>query len=548
MNEPTVQPSRTSSAPASPASPRGWSDFCERHAAAAARDLARQYWLFARAHPQPPRADLVSLQFAELFQRHFCREVREGLAGPPGHDYRATAPPRPALPKARSSEDLGPRPACALQHLRRGLRQLFRRRSAGELPGATSDTNDTDAVATTRPGPARKLLPWSLREPSTEALKEVVLRYSLADEAAMDSGAHWQRGRLVLRSPGPGHGHLLQLFDPPKSSKPKLQEACSSIQEVRPCTRLEMPDNLYTFVLKVQGQTDIIFEVGDEQQLNSWLAELRASTGLGSEHLDTELPLSLVAEPGPAISPRGSTDSLDQGASPGVMLDPACQKTDHFLSCYPWFHGPISRVRAAQLVQLQGPDAHGVFLVRQSESRRGEYVLTFNLQGRAKHLRLVLTERGQCRVQHLHFPSVVDMLRHFQRSPIPLECGAACDVRLSGYVVVVSQAPGSSNTVLFPFSLPHWDSELGHPHLSSAGCPPGHGAEALPGQVTPPEQIFHLVPSPEELANSLRQLELESVSSARDSDYEMDSSSRSHLRAIDNQYTPLSQLCREANL
>lgn len=31
------------------------------------------------------------------------------------------------------------------------------------------------------------------------------------------------------------------------------------------------------------------------------------------EYPDTELPLSLVAEPGPAISPRGSTDSLDQG-------------------------------------------------------------------------------------------------------------------------------------------------------------------------------------------------------------------------------------------
>lgn len=47
-------------------------------------------------------------------------------------------------------------------------------------------------------------------------------------------------------------------------------------------------------------------------------------------------------------------------------------------------------------------------------------------------------------MQHLHFPSVVDMLHHFQRSPIPLECGAACDVRLSSYVVVVSQPPGGT--------------------------------------------------------------------------------------------------------
>lgn len=70
-----------------------------------------------------------------------------------------------------------------------------------------------------------------------------------------------------------------------------------------------MPDNIYTFVLKVsdgafhpqgthahtaQGptrllpssyqvkdRTDIIFEVGDEQQLNSWMAELRKYTGQG---------------------------------------------------------------------------------------------------------------------------------------------------------------------------------------------------------------------------------------------------------------------------
>nr|XP_054519557.1 SH2B adapter protein 3 isoform X1 [Pan troglodytes]XP_054519558.1 SH2B adapter protein 3 isoform X1 [Pan troglodytes] len=605
MNGPALQPSSPSSAPsASPAAaPRGWSEFCELHAVAAARELARQYWLFAREHPQhaPLRAELVSLQFTDLFQRYFCREVRDGRA--PGRDYRDTGrgppakaeaspepgpgPAAPGLPKARSSEELAPpRPPgpCSFQHFRRSLRHIFRRRSAGELPAAHTaaapGTPGEAAETPARPGLAKKLLPWSLaREPPPEALKEAVLRYSLADEASMDSGARWQRGRLALRRPpGPdGPDRVLELFDPPKSSRPKLQAACSSIQEVRRCTRLEMPDNLYTFVLKVsdkafhtlgqykyihiqetqpcslppcqvKDRTDIIFEVGDEQQLNSWMAELSECTGRGRlESTEAEMHIPSALEPSTSSSPRGSTDSLNQGASPGGLLDPACQKTDHFLSCYPWFHGPISRVKAAQLVQLQGPDAHGVFLVRQSETRRGEYVLTFNFQGIAKHLRLSLTERGQCRVQHLHFPSVVDMLHHFQRSPIPLECGAACDVRLSSYVVVVSQPPGSCNTVLFPFSLPHWDSEslphwdseLGLPHLSSSGCPRGLSPEGLPGRSSPPEQIFHLVPSPEELANSLRHLEPEPVNRARDSDYEMDSSSRSHLRAIDNQYTPL---------
>lgn len=64
-----------------------------------------------------------------------------------------------------------------------------------------------------------------------------------------------------------------------------------------------------------------------------------------------------------------------------------------------------------------------------------------------QHLRLSLTDWGQCRVQHLRFPSVLDMLSHFRLFPIPLECGAAGAVTLTRFVVAGSSPPSQGERV-----------------------------------------------------------------------------------------------------
>ncbi|XP_014911013.1 SH2B adapter protein 1 isoform X1 [Poecilia latipinna] len=299
-------------------------------------------------------------------------------------------------------------------------------------------------------------------------------------------GGRWHKCRLVLRERDReggerGEEYYLEFFIPPKASKARLTVPCFSIVDVRSTTALEVPDKENTFLLQLDGSAQYVIETRDAVQMRAWLSDIRNAICL-SEQEDAEgvclasLDVSGTPEIGerlsqvcyggiggssplldplpPELPPRAPLDEPDGrnfgggGAGLGTPFAETPEATgsflfsdtvtseavEHPLSECQWFHGTLSRLKAAQLVLAGGPASHGVFLVRQSETRRGEYVLTFNFQGKAKHLRLSLNEDGQCRVQHLWFQSIFDMLEHFRVHPIPLESGGASDVTLISFV------------------------------------------------------------------------------------------------------------------
>ncbi|XP_023609259.1 SH2B adapter protein 2 isoform X2 [Myotis lucifugus] len=476
--------------------------------------------------------------FSEEVRRVLAAERADAM------EPRPAALKAAACGHSRSSEDVSARAAAKARvrkgfSLRNmslcvvdGVRDMWHRRASPE-PDAAARAPEPPADARDR---------WTRRWRLSRTLaakvelvdiqREGALRFMVADDAAAGPGAaQWQKCRLLLRRAVAGERFRLEFFVPPKASRPKVSIPLSAIIEVRTTMPLEMPEKDNTFVLKVENGAEYILETIDSLQKHSWVADIQGCVDPGDSEEDAELSCarggclasrmascscelltevdlprppettaavvtaphsrardavgeSLVHVPletfletleSPGGSGGDSSNTGEEGAEPEPEVAPELELSD-----YPWFHGTLSRVKAAQLVLAGGPRSHGLFVIRQSETRPGEYVLTFNFQGKAKHLRLSLNGHGQCHVQHLWFQSVLDMLRHFHTHPIPLESGGSADITLRSYVRVQGPPPdpGPSPSAA-PAPPACWSEPAGQHYFSSlAACPPASPSEA----------------------------------------------------------------------
>ncbi|XP_014353007.1 SH2B adapter protein 2 isoform X2 [Latimeria chalumnae] len=502
-----------------------------------------------------------------------------------------------AKPKFKKGFSLRNMSLCVVD----GVREIWHRKSSPEPvqdagQGKRSDVEQCSSGnkehSDTREKWTHKLRLSRTQSTKVELLdiqREGTLRYMVADDTNCVGSSQWQKCRLLLRKAVKVEGErfLLEFYVPPKSTKPKVSIPLSAIVEVRTTMPLEMPEKDNTFVLKVENGAEYILETIDSLQKHSWVADIQDCIDPGDSGDDIELtscsqstsrdfPMASSSScvhrlpekataappvPDPAVlaAPLGRLrdcpgdhpthvplenflQTLNSPAASHSVVEEREMEPELNLSDFPWFHGTLSRMKAAQLVLAGGVKSHGLFVIRQSESRPGEYVLTFNFRGKAKHLRLSLNEKGECHVQHIPFQSIFEMLEYFHSHPIPLESGGSADITLRSYVAAHYPPPdvGSSSNSASPQQHSCRNELYQSQHYISSSVPvtfqPGAQSEGASATGHPSYHRVEAAISIYSRSNSSERL-LEPPGISSEDYHESDGGSRSRTRAVENQYS-----------
>ncbi|XP_043823678.1 SH2B adapter protein 1-like [Dromiciops gliroides] len=411
--------------PSPPPSP-GWQEFCESQAREAALDYARRFCLYWASHLQYSGDEAAfSRRFALLFLQHFEGEVarasgsllssgrmrlslgEETPSSGPSLQSCGNSEPLTVWGRSRSSEDLaGPLPSSmasnsskpqvkkrfSLHSFGRSVRGIFQWRGAGDSPSAVgpldtsaSGPSDLGGGGSASEGPTRR------GASPGESFEMQTLR--TAGGPLKDGAGTEHRQELPL---APRESHV----DLPQGACGGLSDHPSA--SVSPSSAFTAASH-YDLIALIRSKAPHRFPI------KKWPREGKRYPPLAPSAPDTQSSL------------------LSQGESDGG-------DRDDLLSEYPWFHGNLPKLKAALLVREGGAASHGVYLVHKSDNRIGQYVLTFNFEGRVKHSLLTVNADGQCWVMQHLFPTVCDMLAYFSVNPFPVKYEPFNQVTLTRYI------------------------------------------------------------------------------------------------------------------
>uniref|UniRef100_A0A8C0U0Z2 SHC adaptor protein 2 n=1 Tax=Cyanistes caeruleus TaxID=156563 RepID=A0A8C0U0Z2_CYACU len=153
------------------------------------------------------------------------------------------------------------------------------------------------------------------------------------------------------------------------------------------------------------------------QSLDAWEPELVAH-GAVEESPKKDLfdmrPFEDALKLHECIAGGGTSPPIeDQWPSPPTRKAPIAP-TEEQLRREPWYHGKMSRWDAERLLQMDGD-----FLVRDSLTNPGQYVLTGMHSGQPKHLLLVDPE-GVVRTKDVLFESISHLISHHRENEQPI--------------------------------------------------------------------------------------------------------------------------------
>lgn len=308
------------------------------------------------------------------------------------------------------------------------------------------DRQPSAPQATTRAqSSASKRLSWFRSHFPTKTAVELIKEGSARYMSGLElETKQWRKCRLCLvKTAG---GYLLEFYSPPKSSRAKSGIFCFLIMEIRETTPLEFEDSAESiFVIRAFNGVEYVVEARNHEDCQQWINVIRESIPMINLNVPSRSFRQPSAPPIGANITRSrrflSTRSLNNvhamasSQSTDTRIPVTMRAFPPGLEIYPWFHARLSRTVSARLVLHNGEDGHGLFLVRQSETRPGEFVLTFNCQGKAKHVRILVMADGECRIHQMIFDTMVDLLEHFRDNPIPLENSSHPPMFLSEYVI-----------------------------------------------------------------------------------------------------------------